>query len=92
MVRMDMPPMMSDFPLHWKLLPGGVITLEVNYVNTERTRLVNPQTGTGVETYFAIANVQVQLNEVLIYEANLTEQGPHTLSVLIPDVWPERAI
>ncbi|OGO34534.1 MAG: hypothetical protein A2W35_05925 [Chloroflexi bacterium RBG_16_57_11] len=77
-------------PLHWKILPGGLITLEVNYVNTERARLVSPQTGTGFVTYFAIANIQVQLNEVLIYQANLTEPGPHTLSIPIPDVWPQR--
>jgi hypothetical protein len=47
---------------------------------TERTRLLSPDTGAAVETYIAIANIQVQLNEVLIYQTNLTAQGPHTLS------------
>ena len=77
-------------PQHWKMLPGGLISLDLNYVYTERTRLVSPDTGAAVETYIAIANIQVQLNEVLIYQTNLTAQGPHTLSIPIPDVWPER--
>jgi Bacterial cellulose synthase subunit len=77
-------------PQHWKMQSGSSISLELNYVYTERTRLVSPASGAGVETYIAIANIWVRLNEILIYQTNLTEQGPHTLTFPIPDTWPER--
>ncbi len=66
-----------DLPTHWEILPDSSLLL--HYV-----------ANIGLKEANEIAELQVILNGVSIYQTNLTNSGRHNLVIPLPDIWPER--
>lgn len=66
-----------DLPGHWQPLPGS-------------TFILNYTSNSGLENEIDRPRIQIIMNDITIYEAILLSGGPQSLTIPLPDKWPER--
>ncbi len=71
-------------PIHWQVQPGSSLQLKLNFLAGGALSQRDAGGGTALQ-----GNIQVKLNGVSIYET-FVGSGDHTLTVGLPDLWPER--
>ena len=72
-------------PAHWEVLPGSSLTLALNYAFPGRNTVATAQ-----PLMPQVVGIRVALNGTSIYQIILDKPGQQTLSIRLPDVWPNR--
>lgn len=78
-------------PSHWEMLPGGSLTLLLNYITGQGIVTPVPELDSGQVSIAQTASLRLTLNGTSVYQTVLTPSDQQSLTIPLPDVWPERA-